>query len=239
MAATTRQHRGNEATEHCAGNCRNSAARQNCGREDVQGAVSHEPNVCVTAIKTKILRYYRLAATSHYPPRRRHGIPSASLRCHKSINRLMKRREHIDAVKVARAFNLIDKFPPVSVIKAYVEKVKEAAQDMDRAMQEDVAALRSAKEAIEAHDSGSDYRYTIMQEVHKLMRSYEKKKRSLSFGSTSSSHEHKNKRHRSNQAMPRWENQTIPGPPVYFPVPPPYFGHYNPYHPFGPQPRRN
>lgn len=106
-------------------------------------------------------------------------------------------------------------------------------------MQEDVAALRSAKEAIEAHDSGSDYRYTIMQEVHKLMRSYEKKKRSLSFGSTSSSHEHKNKRHRSNQAMPRWENQTIPGPPVYFPVPPPYFGHYNPYHPFGPQPRRN
>jgi hypothetical protein len=54
MAATTRQHRGNEATEHCAGNCRNSAARQNCGREDVQGAVSHEPNVCVTAIKTKV-----------------------------------------------------------------------------------------------------------------------------------------------------------------------------------------
>uniref|UniRef100_A0A0E0KFZ2 FRIGIDA-like protein n=1 Tax=Oryza punctata TaxID=4537 RepID=A0A0E0KFZ2_ORYPU len=178
---------------------------------------------------------------------KRLGLPD---RATELINRLMKRREHIDAVKVARAFNLIDKFPPVSVIKAYVEKVKEAAQDMvrkdavslqalDRAMQEDVAALRSAKEAIEAHDSGSDYRYTIMQEVHKLMRSYEKKKRSLSVGSTSSSHEHKNKRHRSNHAMPPWENQTIPGPPVYFPVPPPYFGHYNPYHPFGPQPRRN
>ncbi|EEC75657.1 hypothetical protein OsI_12426 [Oryza sativa Indica Group] len=233
MAATTRQHRGNEATEHCAGNCRNSAARQNCGREDVQGAVSHEPNVCVTAIKTKVQEQDLTTTLSgSYCG----GIMRGPLM---SSSSLELRREHIDAVKVARAFNLIDKFPPVSVIKAYVEKVKEAAQDMDRAMQEDVAALRSAKEAIEAHDSGSDYRYTIMQEVHKLMRSYEKKKRSLSFGSTSSSHEHKNKRHRSNQAMPRWENQTIPGPPVYFPVPPPYFGHYNPYHPFGPQPRRN
>uniref|UniRef100_A0A0D9VW03 FRIGIDA-like protein n=1 Tax=Leersia perrieri TaxID=77586 RepID=A0A0D9VW03_9ORYZ len=110
------------------------------------------------------------------------------------INRLLQNAKHIDAVKVARAFSLVDRFPPVAIIKAYVEKVKEAAQDMDRAMEEDIDALRSAKEAIEVHDRGSNYRYSIMQEVHKLMGDYEKKKRSLSIGSNSNSRRRSNER---------------------------------------------
>lgn len=46
------------------------------------------------------------------------------------IERLNNKGRQLDAVKFVYAFNLVEKYPPVPLLKAYIKEIKKAAQDV-------------------------------------------------------------------------------------------------------------
>lgn len=48
------------------------------------------------------------------------------------VNRLIQRALHLDAIRYIYAFDLIDKFPPASLLKGYFSHVKEVCKDVRR-----------------------------------------------------------------------------------------------------------
>ncbi|KAF7152885.1 hypothetical protein RHSIM_Rhsim01G0002600 [Rhododendron simsii] len=88
------------------------------------------------------------------------------------VNRLIQRALHLDAIRYIYAFDLIDKFPPASLLKRYFSHVKEVCKDVRRegrnsreaqemAIKKEVAALNMMINCITSH--GLESQYSPMQ----------------------------------------------------------------------------
>ncbi|OVA15114.1 Frigida-like [Macleaya cordata] len=105
------------------------------------------------------------------------------------IRKLVEKGKHLDAVKFAYAFELVDMFPPVPLLKAYKkqskkianevrQKGKQSLQSQNEATAKQIAALRAIVKCIEEHKLESEYpRDGLDQHIEQLERQLSSKKR--------------------------------------------------------------
>ncbi|XP_020580173.1 FRIGIDA-like protein 2 [Phalaenopsis equestris] len=84
------------------------------------------------------------------------------------VEKLNNSGKQLDAVKFVIAFNLTDKFPPASLLNAYVKESKKTAQELrkkgnhsaqsqNEASSKEIAALRAVAKIVEEYNLGSVY----------------------------------------------------------------------------------
>ncbi|CAL9778454.1 unnamed protein product [Musa acuminata subsp. burmannicoides] len=129
------------------------------------------------------------------------------------IERLNNKGRQLDAVKFVYAFNLVEKYPPVPLLKAYIKEIKKAAQDVRNkgnnssesenvATSKELGALRSVIKAVEEYKLESQYpREFLEKQVAKLEKRKEEKKRTVAAAAAASNfkiqkQQHPNKRPR-------------------------------------------
>ncbi|OEL28240.1 hypothetical protein BAE44_0010741, partial [Dichanthelium oligosanthes] len=135
--------------------------------------------------------------------------------------------QQIDALYFARVFNLVDKYPPVSLLKGYVEKAKQTAVEISQknvthqslvcarnrlssriqsaVIIKELENLRRAHDLAKQQITDSSLRTSIGAEINALLGEFGKRKRSLSNSSTASTsnsqqqHTESNKKHKKEQ----------------------------------------
>ncbi|KAJ4980661.1 hypothetical protein NE237_031498 [Protea cynaroides] len=105
------------------------------------------------------------------------------------IQKLINKGKHLEAVKFVFAFGLVDKFPPVPLLKTYVKESKKLAQGIRRkgndsipsqneASAREITALRAVIRVVEEHDLESEYSCeSIQNRVDMLERQKAERKR--------------------------------------------------------------
>lgn len=81
---------------------------------------------------------------------------------------LVNSGKQIEAVNFAHAFGLVDKFPPVPLLKAYLKDAKKASQGksgttQNEAIAKELSALRAVIKCIDEHKLGSEYPVDSLQ----------------------------------------------------------------------------
>ncbi|CAD6213536.1 unnamed protein product [Miscanthus lutarioriparius] len=103
--------------------------------------------------------------------------------------------QQMDVLRLARIFNMVDKYPPLSLLKGYVEKAKQTAMEisqknMTRQLRvviiKELDNLRSAKVLAKKEITNSNLCTSIREEINILLGELEKKKRSLADPLTAS-----------------------------------------------------
>lgn len=127
------------------------------------------------------------------------------------IRKLNSRGRQLDSVKFAHAFNLVDKCPPVPLLKAYVKESKKAAQDVrkrgnnskqsqNEAIWKELGALKSVLNAVEEYKLEAEYpRKNLEKQIAKLEQLRANRKRTAAAVATASNSktQQPNKRPRS------------------------------------------
>ncbi|KAG2547623.1 hypothetical protein PVAP13_9KG470100, partial [Panicum virgatum] len=127
---------------------------------------------------------------------------------------LIENGQQIDVLYWARVFNLVDKYPPVSLLKGYVEKAKQTAIEISQknitreslsAVVKELDNLRRAQVLAEQQITDSSLRTSIREEINGLLQKFRKRKRSLAKSYTASTsnslqqHTECNKKHKKEQ----------------------------------------
>ncbi|XP_066336365.1 uncharacterized protein [Miscanthus floridulus] len=103
--------------------------------------------------------------------------------------------QQMDVLRLARIFNMVDEYPPLSLLKGYVEKAKQTAMEisqknMTRQLRaviiKELDNLRSAKVLAKKVITNSNLCTSIREEINILLGELEKKKRSLADPLTAS-----------------------------------------------------
>ncbi|XXG55485.1 hypothetical protein AAC387_Pa03g3145 [Persea americana] len=100
------------------------------------------------------------------------------------IQKLISKGKQLDAVNFAYAFEIVDKFPPVPLLKAYLKEAKKVAQEVRRkgnnstqslneATAKEIAALRAVIKSVEDHKLQSEY---SCEDLEKRIAQLEKQK---------------------------------------------------------------
>ncbi|KAF9610265.1 hypothetical protein IFM89_021826 [Coptis chinensis] len=93
------------------------------------------------------------------------------------IQKLNSRRKQIDAVKFVYAFDVVEKFPPVSFLKAYLKESKKVAQE-NEAIAKETAYLRAIIKCIEEYKLESQFsRESIDKRIEQLEKQKVERKR--------------------------------------------------------------
>ncbi|WOL15476.1 truncated FRIGIDA-like protein 1 [Canna indica] len=125
------------------------------------------------------------------------------------IEKLNKNGRQFDAVRLVYAFNLVDKYPPVPLLRSYIKEVKKTAQDVRNkgknssesenvAISKELGALKCVLKTVEEYKLEAQYpREFLDKQIAKLEKLKEHKKRtSASAASNSKTQQHPNKRPR-------------------------------------------
>jgi len=127
---------------------------------------------------------------------------------------LIENGQQVDVLYWACVFNLVDKYPPVSLLKGYVEKAKQTAIEIFQkkmtheslsVVVKELDNLRRAQELAEQQITDSNISTSIREEINGLLRKFEKRKRSLAKSYTASTsnsqqqHTECNKKHKKEQ----------------------------------------
>ncbi|XP_062208965.1 uncharacterized protein LOC133910666 [Phragmites australis] len=112
------------------------------------------------------------------------------------IDYLIGNGQDLDAVHLAHVFNLVDKYPPVSLLKGYLEKSKQTVMEIfeknmtrksqNQVIAKEVDSLRVAQNVVKQHITDSSQSSIILVEIKNLLDDYAKKKRGLANASTAS-----------------------------------------------------
>ncbi|KAL6637388.1 hypothetical protein ACP70R_024960 [Stipagrostis hirtigluma subsp. patula] len=140
-----------------------------------------------------------------------------------SIIRLIEDGRPIDAIRLAHALNLTQKYPPVSIMYDFVEKAKRTAEEilskesdslesLNQVMAKKVNALILSWTAVDECYIDSDNRDNIKAEITQLLHIYANKQQSLSgvSASGSASHQLHNLEEQSQQQRKPHEPQRKP-----------------------------
>ncbi|KAL5729742.1 hypothetical protein ACHQM5_002646 [Ranunculus cassubicifolius] len=114
------------------------------------------------------------------------------------IEKLTSKGKQLEAVKFVYAFELVDKFPPVPLLKDYCKQSKKVAQDirnkgnhsvqsLNEAIGKELAAVKAIIKCIEEHKLESEYpKGTLDKRIEQLekQRAENKKRPAASSGST-------------------------------------------------------
>ncbi|PUZ38100.1 hypothetical protein GQ55_9G170000 [Panicum hallii var. hallii] len=102
--------------------------------------------------------------------------------------------QQMNALYLAPFFNLVDKYPPLCLLKGYVEKAKQTVmeisqksmtrQSLRKVIIKELDNLRMARDLAKQRITDSGLRTGIMAEIHVLLGEFGKKKRSLADAST-------------------------------------------------------
>jgi len=101
--------------------------------------------------------------------------------------------QQLNVLYLAPFFNLVDKYPPLCLLKGYVEKVKQTVMEISQksmtrqSLREVIIKeldLRVAHDLAKQRITDSGLRTGIMAEIHGLLHEFGKKKRSLADAST-------------------------------------------------------
>ncbi|XP_074565534.1 truncated FRIGIDA-like protein 1 [Curcuma longa] len=105
------------------------------------------------------------------------------------IEKLNHKGRQVDSVKFVYAFDLVEKFPPVPLLKAYIDETKKAAQDVrikrnysaeseNIAISKQLGALKSVLKAVEEYNLENQYpRGELDKQIAELEKQKESKKR--------------------------------------------------------------
>ncbi|CAN6287597.1 unnamed protein product [Urochloa humidicola] len=108
---------------------------------------------------------------------------------------LIENGQQMDVLYWARVFNLVDKYPPVSLLKGYVEKAKQTAIEMSQknmqhqslsAVIKELDNLRRAQVLAEQQITDSILSTSIKAEISDLLEEFGKRKKSLAKSHTTS-----------------------------------------------------
>ncbi|XP_072958346.1 truncated FRIGIDA-like protein 1 [Typha angustifolia] len=106
------------------------------------------------------------------------------------IEKLNGKGRQLDAVNIVYAFNLVEKCPPVPLLKAYIKKAKEAAQEVrkkgnnstqaqNEAIAKELGALTSVLKAVEEYKLESEYPcHVLKKQIAELQQKTNKKRTS-------------------------------------------------------------
>ncbi|KAG1366961.1 FRIGIDA-like protein 1 [Cocos nucifera] len=144
------------------------------------------------------------------------------------IGGLNSKGRQLDAVKFIHALNLMDKYPPVPILKAYLKESKKAAQEVrkkgnssvksqNEAIVKELAALKAVIGAIKEYKLESEYPCeTLKKRIAQLeqQRAGTKRKATAAVDSSANAEkqqqQHYNKRPRSTIKTPAAESQSVP-----------------------------
>ncbi|XP_039114196.1 truncated FRIGIDA-like protein 1 [Dioscorea cayenensis subsp. rotundata] len=136
------------------------------------------------------------------------------------IQKLINKGKQLDAVKYIQAFNLIDKYPPVPLLKSYLKATRKAVQEirlkgnystqnMNDAMVKELGALKSVLRAIEEYGLESEYpREHLQKRITQLERqkAAEKKRTATDTAASNSKmqqQQQQRKQHQQTNKRPR------------------------------------
>ncbi|CAL4943102.1 unnamed protein product [Urochloa decumbens] len=128
---------------------------------------------------------------------------------------LIENGQQMDVLYWARVFNLVDKYPPVSLLQGYVEKAKQTAsmthQSLSAVIME-LDNLRRAQVLAEKQITDSSLSASIRAEISDLLEEFGKRKKSLAKSYTSSTsnsqqENQSNKKHKKDQDHKGQESQ--------------------------------
>ncbi|TKV92683.1 hypothetical protein SEVIR_9G176000v4 [Setaria viridis] len=122
-----------------------------------------------------------------------------------SINHFIENGQPLDAIRLAHTFNLTHKYPPLTIMKDYVENAKKTAEDilskesytlesLNQVMAKKVNALIFSWSAIDGCNIDAAHRNSIKAEITCLLHKYANKQQSLAGVSAfiSSTHQQHN-----------------------------------------------
>ncbi|CAN6287594.1 unnamed protein product [Urochloa humidicola] len=121
-----------------------------------------------------------------------------------SINHFIENGQPLDAIRLAHTFNLTHKYPPLTIMKDYVENAKKTAEDilskesslesLNQVMAKNVNALIFSWSAIDGCNIDPAHRNSIKAEITHLLHKYANKQQSLAGVSAfiSSTHQQHN-----------------------------------------------
>ncbi|PAN46272.1 hypothetical protein PAHAL_9G174000 [Panicum hallii] len=122
-----------------------------------------------------------------------------------SINHLIENGQPLDAIRLARTFNLTHRYPPLTIMSDYVENAKKTAEDilskesytlesLNQVMAKKVHALIFSWSAIDGCNIDPAHRNSIKAEITHLLHKYANKQQSLAGVSAfiSSTHQEHN-----------------------------------------------
>ncbi|CAL4926093.1 unnamed protein product [Urochloa decumbens] len=102
---------------------------------------------------------------------------------------LIENGQQMDALYWARVFNLVDKYPPVSLLQGYVEKAKQTASMTHQSLSaviKELDNLRRAQVLAEKQITDSSLSASIRAEISDLLEEFGKRKKNLAKSYTSS-----------------------------------------------------
>ncbi|KAJ0973635.1 hypothetical protein J5N97_015600 [Dioscorea zingiberensis] len=133
------------------------------------------------------------------------------------IQKLNNNGKQLDAVKYVQAFNLVDKYPLVPLLKSYLKATRKAAQEirtkgnnsfqhMNDAMVKELGALKSVIKAIEDYGLESEYpRENLQKRITQLeqQKAAEKKRTATDAAAASNSKMQQQKQQQQTNKRPR------------------------------------
>ncbi|CAN6304412.1 unnamed protein product [Urochloa humidicola] len=107
-----------------------------------------------------------------------------------SINHFIENGQPLDAIRLTHTFNLTHKYPPLTIMKDYIENAKKTAEDilskesytlesLNQAIAKNVNALIFSWSAIDGCNIDPAHRNSIKAEITHLLHKYANKKQSL------------------------------------------------------------
>ncbi|KAL6637387.1 hypothetical protein ACP70R_024959 [Stipagrostis hirtigluma subsp. patula] len=133
------------------------------------------------------------------------------------IDYLIGNGQQLEVLHLAHVFNLVDKYPPLSLLKGYVEKAKQTAMEISRKNMKckslsaeilmEADNLRIAHTLVKQHITDSSLCTGLRAEINVLLDEYAKKKQSLANASTASTSGSQQQQKQSNKKRKKEEQE--------------------------------